>query len=194
MSNTFDTIRGQPLIRRPVRSLLIRESRPMIFELVTGPVSPPVSAPSTPAPPSHAAEIQPSDYANFVITPISADPKNKANIDYLEQLERIQDGHPLVWDDTKHNKSLVGDLFGFWMYKKRVKVHVIQAVSTPDQRLPSWHANVGQSDRNVLTLSSEYFVIDWDQWISMGGAKRCMGTATAKKSLENVLELSRSKF
>ena len=190
MSNTFDSIRGQPLIRRPLKPLLLKDSQSlMLIPISTGFVSPPVSAPSTPHPKIHSTED-----SKFAITPISAKPKNKANIDYEEQLERIQEGHPLVWDDTKYNKSLAGDLFGFWMYEKCVKVHVIQSVSTPDQRLPSWHKNVGQADRNVVTLSNEYFMIDWDEWIFIGGAKRCMGTASAKKSLKNVLELAKSKF
>ena len=43
----------------------------------------------------------------LTITPISADTRNKANIDYVEQMERVSNGLPLVWDDSKFNQSTV---------------------------------------------------------------------------------------
>lgn len=194
MNNSIENIRGMPTIRRPLRSLLLKDSVIYLSEvnIVYPPPSPPVSAPSTPVPSTE--KFVPTADSQFVITPISANKSNKANIDYSEQMDRIDEGKPLVWDDTKFNKSRPGDMFGFWMYKDKVKVHTIQAVSSPEDRLPSWHKNVGQSDRNVVTLSRKHFVIDWEDWIAIGGAKRCMGTANAIKSLKNVYQLSKDKF
>ena len=187
MTSIFDTIRGQTFIKRPLRSLLLIEKN---MSMMTP--SPPVSAPSTPIHRSNDHLV--TEDSIFTITPISSNPKNKANRDYLEQLDRIEEGKPLVWDDSKFNKSRPGDIFGFWMHKKKVKVHFIKKVSPPSERLPSWHKNVGQSDRNVIELSDEYFEVDWETWISIGGAKRCMGTAPAKKSLSKILEISKNKF
>lgn len=193
MEFSIENTRGMPLIRRPLRSLLLKEATIALnpVQNITLP-SPPVSNPSTPTP--SAEKFIPTTDSQFVITPISATKTNKANIDYTEQMERICEGKPLVWDDTKYNKSRPGDMFGFWMYQNKVKVHTIQKVSSPEDRLPSWHKNVGQSDRNVVTLSKEFFVIEWDKWIEIGGAKRCMGTANANKSLKNVYKLSKGKF
>tara|TARA_A100001015_G_C14587962_1_gene555484 strand:+ start:80 stop:652 length:573 start_codon:yes stop_codon:yes gene_type:complete len=190
MDFSIENTRGMPLIRRPLRSLLLKEASITLTEVDS--ISPPVSAPSTPVPTRE--KYVPTKDSLFVITPISATKTNKANIDYSEQMDRIDEGKPLVWDDTKFNKSRPGDMFGFWMYKNKVKVHTIQNVSSPEDRLPSWHKNVGQSDRNVVTLSKKFFVIDWEEWIEIGGAKRCMGTANANKSLKNVYELSKGKF
>ena len=190
MDFSIENTRGMPLIRRPLRSLLLKEASITLTEVDS--ISPPVSAPSTPVPTRE--KHVPTKDSLFVITPISATKTNKANIDYSEQMDRIDEGKPLVWDDTKFNKSRPGDMFGFWMYKNKVKVHTIQNVSSPEDRLPSWHKNVGQSDRNVVTLSKEFFVIGWEQWIEIGGAKRCMGTSNANKSLKNVYQLSKDKF
>ena len=124
----------------------------------------------------------------LTITPISANVKSKANIDYGEQLDRISEGTPLVWDDSRFNQSTPGDLFGFWKYKDQVLIHVVEKVSSPTDRLPSWSSNVGQEDRNVVQLSAEKVVIPWNKWIELDGAKRCMGTAPVKKGLANILE------
>jgi len=130
----------------------------------------------------------------LTITPISADTRNKANIDYVEQMERVSNGLPLVWDDSKFNQSKKGDLFGFWMYKEHVRIHVIEGVSKPHERLPSWSTNVGQGDRNVVQLSTDNVVIPWEIWINnLDGAKRCMGTAPVKKGLDKILMYSLNK-
>ena len=130
----------------------------------------------------------------LTITPISADTRNKANIDYVEQMERVSNGKPLVWDDSKFNQSRKGDLFGFWMYKEHVRIHVIEGVSKPHERLPSWSTNVGQGDRNVVQLSTDNVVVPWDIWINnLDGAKRCMGTAPVKKGLDKILKYCLNK-
>ena len=130
----------------------------------------------------------------LTITPISADIKNKANIDYQEQIDRVLSGLPLVWDDSQYNKSRKGDLFGFWMYKKKVVIHEIINVSKPHERLPSWSTNVGHGNRNVVELSTDNVIIPWEVWINkIDGAKRCMGTAPVKKNLNKILKYCHNK-
>jgi hypothetical protein len=100
---------------------------------------------------------------------------------------RVSNQQDLVWDDSRFNKTQQGDLFGFWFYEQYVKVHVVQNVTSPSTRLESWSDNVGQEDRNVVTLSREYQIIKWDKWIELDGAKRCMGTAPVKKGRTQIL-------
>ena len=126
-------------------------------------------------------------HTQLTITPISADKGSKARIDYVEQQVRISNGEKLVWDDSKFNQSRPGDLFGFWMYKKHVRIHVVETVHLPSERLPSWSSNVGQGDRHVVQLSEHKVIISWDKWIELDGAKRCMGTAPVKKGLDNIM-------
>ena len=124
----------------------------------------------------------------LTITPISArnikGVQNPALRDYTEQMSCVGG---VVWDDSKHNKSLPGDFLGFWFYKKKVVIHTILMVSPPSERLPSWSTNVGQGDRNVLSLSHTPITIPWETWISLNGAKRCMGTSTVLKGLADIL-------
>jgi len=94
----------------------------------------------------------------------------------------------LVWDDSRFNQSTPGDLFGFWKYNDQVLIHVVEKVSSPTDRLPTWSTNVGQVDRNVVQLSAEKVAIPWNKWIELDGAKRCMGTSSVKKGLANILE------
>jgi hypothetical protein len=136
----------------------------------------------------------PSAREYLVITPISADKKNKAHIDYEEQVQRLQKGQPLLWDDSQFNKSEIGDLFGFWMYNNQVRIHVIEAVSDPQNRMPSWSSNVGQGSRNVVQLSDRCVIISWSKWIELDGAKRCMGTAPVKKGLDAIIGYHRSMW
>lgn len=123
--------------------------------------------------------MAPMNYSsNFmVITPINKNKKSKSNVDYHEQLERVKtEGYIWCWDDSAHNTAVIGDYFGFLFYNKKVQIHVITAIASPSDRLPSWSANVGQSDRRVLELSVPLLEIDWETWIRIGGCKRCMGT------------------
>jgi hypothetical protein len=131
---------------------------------------------------------------NLVITPISADKKNKAHIDYEEQERRLQQGEPLLWDDSRFNQSEVGDLFGFWMYNDQVRIHVVEVVSDPINRPPSWSSNVGQGSRNVVQLSDRCVIMSWSKWIELDGAKRCMGTASVKKGLDAIIGYHRSMW
>jgi hypothetical protein len=113
----------------------------------------------------------------MVITPINKNKKSNSNVDYQEQLRRTSTGESIwCWDDSKYNTGKVGEYFGFYFYGIKVVIHTILAVKSPEDRLPSWSRNVGQGDRRVLELTDPLFEIDWDTWISIGGAKRCMGT------------------
>ena len=139
-----------------------------------------------------AAPVAAREY--LVITPISAVKQNKAHIDYEEQVQRLQEGQPLLWDDSQFNKSSVGDLFGFWMYNNQVRIHVIEAVSDPKNRMPSWSSNVGQGSRNVVQLSDRCVIISWSKWLELDGARRCMGTAPVKKGLDAIIGYHQSMY
>ena len=147
-----------------------------------------VSESSLPSPSASPPSSPCSRYdPQLIITPITADVKKPARRDYIHQQQRIIAGQTLVWDDSKHNKCVPGDKFGFWFYKESVHVHTAVAVNSPLHRLPDWSDNVGQEDRNVVTLSKEHAVIPWEKWIEMNGAKRCMGTAHVKKGLSEII-------
>jgi hypothetical protein len=98
-----------------------------------------------------------SPESGIVITPISSKPKKTGPCsfsDYKEQLNtRI--GESLYWDDSKSNKTKVGDLFAFRFESKCVVIHLVEEVTGPETRLESWSKNVGQGDRNVLKLSNK---------------------------------------
>ena len=118
--------------------------------------------------------------AGIIITPISK--HFKPNIilngelirgpdskrDYNEQLERVERGEHMCWDDSNSNQSCVGDFFGFRFHDDRVEVHKITDVHDPSHRLPSWSENVGQTKRNVLMLSPRVCIIPWSEWVKIG--------------------------
>ena len=98
--------------------------------------------------------------SNLIITPVTSISQK----DYDEQVERIKDGLPHMWDDSKTNSAVIGDYFGYvWNQKKKgdtktdgkIILYKIIDVLKPDQRLPTWSNNVGQGDRNVIVLTSE---------------------------------------
>jgi hypothetical protein len=126
----------------------------------------------------------------MVITPINKNKKSNSNVDYKEQLIRTARGDSIwCWDDSKNNTAKVGEYFGFYFYGIKVIIHRITGVKDSTERLPSWSRNVGQGDRKVLELSDSLFEIDWDTWISIGGAKRCMGTYRTTELEQNHREL-----
>jgi hypothetical protein len=126
----------------------------------------------------------------LVLTPINKNKKSNSNIDYREQLERVSSGEFIwCWDDSQFNTANVGEYFGFYFYGIKVVIHKITAVKETNERLPSWSSNVGQGNRKVLELTEPVEVIDWDTWISIGGAKRCMGTYRTTNLLKNHPEL-----
>ena len=78
-------------------------------------------------------------------------------------------------------------------YNEKVHIHTIVSISSPADRLPSWSENVGQGDRNVVTLSKDYVEIPWKKWIELDGKKRCMGTSHVLKGLKEILEYVNNK-
>ena len=124
---------------------------------------------------------------SLIISPITSDTQKKSNIDYQEQLSRSETGLQMMWDDTRFNNAKPNDLFAFWKYNIGIEVHRITGIGDPQNRMPSWSDNVGQTDRNVVFLSEQISFIEWDEWIRLNGAKRCMGTSCVKKGLKNIL-------
>ena len=138
--------------------------------------------------------IQYYNNINIVITPIAGKKKKKkeypcSKTDFEEQLERLRTNQQVMWDDSKFNNSKSGDIFIFWHYKKGVEFHKILGTCPPNGRLKSWSNNVGQTDRQVLYLSNEIYRMNWDEWLNVNGARRCMGTNSLKKGKFNILKI-----
>jgi hypothetical protein len=117
-----------------------------------------------------------------VITPISS----RARKDYDEQLRLKQQGRAVLWDDSRFNKSRPGDLFIFSFHNQKVVVHSIDAVLPPSQRPPSWAANEGQQQRNVVVLSDVVVSIAWHEWLQLGGPALVRATQTLKTNLRGI--------
>ena len=155
-------------------------------------------APPEPQPePELGSVLEPeNDYTSLVITPICKHYKKElpcSKRDYEEQRLRMVDQLSICWDDSRHNTSVIGDLFGFWHHKNSVEIHVIEGVHSPLQRLATWSNNVGQGDRNVIILSPMICKIPWTTWENiLGGASRGMGTSPVKKNLDKILEYLRT--
>ena len=134
----------------------------------------------------------------FIITPIAKNYKTTAAIargipdskrDYEEQerlsqsvLFQLNGEETWCWDDSDPEcaatgvPAKVGDLFGFYFYGEKVIVHEVVDVADPADRLESWAANIGQTNRNVLILSDPIGIIGWDRWRGFNGAKTCRST------------------
>lgn len=125
-----------------------------------------------------------SNLTRLVVSPISSKIKKKhgtpcARTDFNEQRQRksetINGDYSLCWDDTDRNLAKVGDYFAFWLHDGKYRegtncawvgghftFHRILEVRSPESRLPSWSKNVGQTNRNVLTLSSQIISMSFD--------------------------------
>ena len=127
---------------------------------------------------------------NFIYTPICKTYKKKGDPDsrkdFEEQEKLTKQGNTWMWDADRKNKAKIGDIFAFTKYKDKIQFHIINQVFDPSQRIESWRDNVGQQNRNVLYLSEPICTMTWEDWISLNGAKRIMGTtvATRNKSSE----------
>ena len=99
-----------------------------------------------------------------IVSPICRNYKSSppcSKRDYDEQLVSKN----WMWDDHKSNRAVVGDRFGFVFNKDKIIWHTVLDVKDPSQRLPSWANNVGHGDRNVLILSIEESVEDFDKFL-----------------------------
>ena len=127
-----------------------------------------------------------------VATPINKNHKSTSNRDYREQGIRLAKGQQLMWDDAKGNPTKqVGGYFAFVHNGVRITFHVVTSISPPSLRLPTWSANVGQTDRNALFLSDPFHTMSWDQWLSLGAPKKIQGTTrivSAGSALKNHLK------
>ena len=114
----------------------------------------------------------------MILSPINKNIRSNSNRDYMEQLQRVNEGKlQFCWDDTSKNMACENEYFGFVFNGTMVRIHRITGVKSPLHRLPSWHENVGQGDRNVLELSEQLIEIPWTQWTNMGGSNKCQGTS-----------------
>ena len=123
----------------------------------------------------------------MIVTPINKQKTSKSRIDYLEQVQREQDGQQVMWDDTKWNKAAIGDWFGFVENGRVVRLRKVTEIHPITDRLPSWSANVGQTDRNVLYLGKVIATMLWEDWIQYGGPRKVHGTAHVKNNLAFLL-------
>jgi len=112
----------------------------------------------------------------IVASPINKNPKSNSHRDFTEQQKRSEQGLQRMWDDSRFNKQKPGGLFAFVHNGKEVIFHYVTEVLPSNERLPSWSNNVGQSDRQVLYLSSKYFIMPWEDWISFGAPAKVQGT------------------
>jgi len=132
---------------------------------------------------------------NMIVTPISKNPKSKANIDYHEQLQRIHDNLTHMWDDSRYCHAIQGDLFAYiensvklrnndtsgeMKTPGKIMIYIILDVHSPSKRLPSWSCNVGQGDRNVLELTDkpiyEGTAIEWKNYLGYKENYNVQGT------------------
>ena len=88
-----------------------------------------------------------------------------------------------MWDDSKTNKAQLGDKFAFVFNGDRLDVYTIVGIALPSERMPSWAENVGQTDRRVITLSSDSYRIPWDVWRQYGGTPNCQRTEHVRKAI-----------
>ena len=115
------------------------------------------------------------NFPNMIVTPIPQNRKANGRKDYREQMNRIQENKMHVWDDSRYNNAQRGDLFAYAENRIKINniltpgiihVYVIENVTKPENRLPSWSKNVGQGDRNVLELTSKIiYKGDLKEWI-----------------------------
>lgn len=123
----------------------------------------------------------------MIVTPINKQPKSKSRVDYMEQIQRETEGHQVMWDDTKYNKAVIGDWFGFVQNNRLVTFYKIESIHPISDRLPSWSSNVGQGDRQVLYLSKKMATMLWEDWIQYGGPKKVQGTMHIKSNLDHLI-------
>ena len=115
--------------------------------------------------------------SHLTITPISKKPKSNSQVDYREQVKRVQDNTQIwCWDDSYINNSEVNGYFAFYFHGIKVVIHQITAIKDQKDRLPSWSKNVGQGDRKVLELSQPMTEFTWEEWLAMSGPRKRQGT------------------
>ena len=117
---------------------------------------------------------------NMVLTPVAQGKNSASNRDYNDQIIRRNNKEMHCWDDSKDNKAVKGDLFGYVencigirpdiKTHGRIELFKILNIYNKTYRLPEWSENVGQGDRNVVELSNDPIFVG-----SFKDFKDCMG-------------------
>lgn len=128
----------------------------------------------------------------LIVTPVSRIYKPKgpcSRRDFEDQVKRQECGMQMMWDSGKRGSVSRHDVFAFVFHDRSVRVHRIEGVQHPRERLASWSRNAGHNDRRVLILSRDFHNIDWDTY------KRLNITGeTHLRSTRNVAPQRRSEF
>lgn len=121
---------------------------------------------------------------NLLISPVTG----KSKKDWEEQLNRMNKGEQMMWDDSRYNKSKEGDIFIGCNNSRFLTFHKIQKILDPSNRLPSWAENIGQENRNVIYISPILTTMEWGEWLSLDGIKQARGTAPVKQGKIRILK------
>ena len=131
-----------------------------------------------------------------IISPIAKNYNKTHNSkkDYEEFENRMNNNLQLCWDSVPRRLERNLDnpkYFGFIFNNDKVIFHKIIKILDPEHRLESWQNNVGQTDRKVLLLSDENFILDWEVWLLYCDGVNCQGTMIFRKGevkLTNFIE------
>jgi hypothetical protein len=132
--------------------------------------------------------IQITRKSKLLYTPVAKTKKSSgpcSKKDWEEQIIRHTNNQQMMWDDSSTNKSIVGDVFATIFNSEKVDFYLITQVLPSSNRLTSWSNNVGQTNRQVLYISSLNYSINWDQWIQISNYSssfKCQGTKNAGES------------
>ena len=129
--------------------------------------------------------IQITRKSKLLYTPVAKTKKSSgpcSKTDWEEQIIRHNNNQQMMWDDSPTNKSNVGDVFATIFNSEKVDFYIITHLLPSNNRLTSWSNNVGQTNRQVLYISSLNYSINWDQWIQISNYSssfKCQGTKNA---------------
>ena len=97
------------------------------------------------------------EVTNILVTPVSR--KSKPNYDIEHQYFSSGIRSPM-WNDSKHQKTSVGDLLGF-VHVKDDRVEVFRVESIQSQRPTDWDTT--QPSNRVLVLSRRLRIMSWEE-------------------------------
>jgi hypothetical protein len=123
---------------------------------------------------------------NLVSKSLTSDGK-KAKTDYLREKDFERNGQNAKWDDSKHNKAMIGDYFAFvHNAENRAEIYKIEKITLAETRPDYWDMPEHQQ-RNVLHLSSMIKEISFDELRTLAGYKetwnKVQGTMRSSKSI-----------
>ena len=129
--------------------------------------------------------IQITRKSKLLYTPVAKTKKSSgpcSKKDWEEQIIRHTNNQQMMWDDSSTNKSILGDVFATIFNSDKVDFYIITKILPSNNRLETWSNNVGQTDRQVLYISSLNYSMSWDQWIQISNYSpsfKCQGTKNA---------------